>query len=81
MMATISAHSVLYMQVSWMFMVNLSLYTFLLHIRISLKEGKSASDCITNVGNLLLLLKGLHMCIYIDSIEKKIYPMTSVALE
>ncbi len=54
-----------------MFLLNLSLYTVLLHIHISLKEGKSVSDCITNVGNLLSLLKGLHMCIYIDYIEKK----------
>lgn len=45
--------------------------TFLWHIHLSYKVGKSVSDCITDVGNRLLLLKGLHMCIYIDYIEKK----------
>lgn len=73
MMAAVSAHSSSSCRCS-----NLSLYTFYYIYH----SNESASDCITNVANLLLLLKGLHMCIYIDSIErKKIYPMTSVALE
>lgn len=40
-----------------------SIYSFIAYPYI-IKEGKSVSDCTTNVGNLLLLLKGLHVYLY-----------------
>lgn len=40
-----------------------SIYIFITYPYIT-KEGKSVSDCITNVGNLISLLKGLHVYLY-----------------
>lgn len=65
-----------------MFFVKSSSIYILLHIHLSLKKANPSVTVLQMLENPLLLLKGLHMCIYIDYIEKKkIYPMTSVALE